>query len=561
MSNKTVNEKDEKLIEESKDGLEDEKKLISHEEIDDSNLTEKSIEQIKVLEEKLSEINLEDNVPDINNTDIEKSKKIEEYPKPDNLINDDSQKILSTNDVDDLGEITFELSSSTDEELKNKIAQIKSELNANLTFKDKLKQLFKPKAQKKIEKKMIENKAIELSGNKRNVKYVQTNFRSTIGLFSVFYSRNDMAWRIMIACLVGIIIGLVTFLFVQNTGVVVTGMSGIFQGIARISKVLLTKFQDSLHLNEAHISVIYSALFYGSYLLANVPLIIFSYKKIGKNFTIISTIPVLLSNIIPLLLNLIPNADKLFVFGDTISKVTSIENGIITETGTELNKYGVNILTFINGQFNGELILDAPKFISMFLYTMMAGIFNGMAISMIMAVGGSAGGLDFISFYFSYKKNKPLGTILLSFNISSVIITTMLGSYISAIIVNPEVYYRYEFFFSQNLLTGFIYAVILSLMIGNLFPKDKVVKISIYSSQVLKIRNYLYSKNFNHSLTINTTTGGYSMSKQQNIEIICMFIEIPKILHQLRTCDAQGLITITRVKGIDGKLMIESNIN
>ena len=160
MSNKTVNEKDEKLIEESKDGLEDEKKLISHEEIDDSNLTEKSIEQIKVLEEKLSEINLEDNVPDINNTDIEKSKKIEEYPKPDNLINDDSQKILSTNDVDDLGEITFELSSSTDEELKNKIAQIKSELNANLTFKDKLKQLFKPKAQKKIEKKINQARGI-----------------------------------------------------------------------------------------------------------------------------------------------------------------------------------------------------------------------------------------------------------------------------------------------------------------------------------------------------------------------------------------------------------------
>lgn len=536
------------------------------EDIENLNLTDKSINEIKILEEKLNELDntiIKDgdasyDLPSEAPTLIQPGEiPLENQPLPTSTVEEN----------EDSGEISLEPISSTDVEIKEKIAQIKSELNAELTWKDKIRNFFKPKKQKIIEKQLIENKAIELNKNKKNVKYVQTNFKSTIGLFSVFYSRNDMKWRIMIAIFAGLIMGLVSFIFVQNTGVVVTGMSGIFQGISRIVRVFLVKNQENLNLDATKISSIYSAMFYGTYLLANIPLIIFSYKKIGKNFTILSTIVVLVSNILPMLLNLIPNSDAITIFGKTISTEYIIDQNSLVEKKSDLTKYGVNILTFINGNFtfpNGggtATILDAPKFVSMFLYVLCAGVINGFAIAMNMAIGGSTGGLDFISFFFAYKKNKSLKTLLISFNIVSVFLTTMLGSYISAIIANPAQYSGYEYFFSQNLLTGFIYAFLLSVMVSNLFPKDKVVKIGIYSSKVVEIRNYLYSKNFNHSLTINTTTGGYSMSQQQNIEIICMFMEIPRILEQLRSCDKYALITITNMKGIDGKLMVESAIN
>lgn len=522
----------------------------------DDELTEKEKQEIDELKAKLKEINL---------STIEEKKETLSTPIKSSVDNKDTN-------TDD-GEISLQAMSSTDVELKKKIALIKSELNSDLSIIDRFKKLFRSKKQKQLEQELIEKKALKLNKNKKEIKYIQTSFKSTIGLFSVFYSRNDMKWRIIVACIVGVIMSFVSLIFVQNTGVVITGMSGIFQGIARISKVLLLKNESSLGLTQANIETIYTLMFYGMYLLVNIPLIIFSYKKIGKNFTIISGILVVLSNIIPLIINLIPGMSELFIFGDTrpteiILNVVNDSNGVqvFQQQNSELYTMGVGVLTFkntVSTTTNGTTVLinDGPKFISMALYILAAGLINGFAFSMIMAVGGSTGGLDFISFYFAYKKNKSIGPVLLTFNISSVFITTMLGSYIPAIVVNAQAYSGYEYFFSQNLFTGIIYAVVLSTMISNLFPKDKVVKITVYSSKVYKIRNHLYAKNFNHSLTINNTTGGYSLTDQKNIEIICMFIEVPKILQEIRSCDPHGLITLTRIKGIDGKLTIASSIN
>lgn len=65
----------------------------------------------------------------------------------------------------------------------------------------------------------------------------------------------------------------------------------------------------------------------------NIPLIIFSYFKIGKNFTKITTLSFLVSDLIGLGLGFIPNADKITqIFGVTVSSVE------------HLQKYGVKIL-------------------------------------------------------------------------------------------------------------------------------------------------------------------------------------------------------------------------
>lgn len=350
----------------------------------------------------------------------------------------------------------------------------------------------------------------------------------------------------------------VSIVMIQNTGVIVSGMSGIFQGIARITKTAVLK--GNL-LNPENAEVLYTSMFYGFYLIVSIPLIIFSYFKIGKNFTILSSIPVVVSTVVPLLINLIPGTKDLFIFGDTRPEVLKIVNpnsDLVAEQGN-LYKFGVQMLTFQNKTINGVYITDGSKFGFMFMYTVSAGLLNGLAYSMALAVGGSTGGLDFISFYYSYKKNKSIGKMLLFFNMGSVLLTSIIGSYIPAIIADGDA--SYERFFSQNLVSGIIYSILVASVINLLFPKDKAVKITIYSDKANKIRDYLYSKNFNHSLTINTTTGGYSMTEKKNIEIICMFIEIPRILREIRYCDIDTLVTITPLKGIEGKLRIENSIN
>ena len=110
-------------------------------------------------------------------------------------------------------------------------------------------------------------------------------------------------------------------------------------------------------------------------------------------------------------------------------------------------------------------------------------------------------------------------------------------------------------------MSGVIYTIVVSTVLHNLFPKDKIVKIQIYCEDVIAIRNYLYLNNFNHSLTINTTTGGYSLQEKKNIEIICLFIEVPKILAKIKEAKSEMMITISPISGIDGKLSVEEALN
>lgn len=365
--------------------------------------------------------------------------------------------------------------------------------------------------------------------------YVVTHYKNTIGAFSKVYSRSDMKWRIFIMCIVGLFMGFVSLFFVQNTGVYISGTSGIFQGIARIVRVAMKKEGY----DEAFVFLIYDLMFYLLYVLSNIPLVIFSWKKMGKKFTILSCIPVLLSNLLPLAFNQIPGMNEIFLFGNTTIK--------------ENLEFGVQLLTFQDGD-------NSYKIIYMFLYCLAGGLINGVAYSLALAVGGSTGGLDFITFYFAYKKKKSLGPTLLIFNNLSILLSSIMGSYIGYGIAFGD--FSFYNIISANFLSGVIYSIIVTIVIANLFPKDRVVKIQIYSENIIDIRNKLYAMNFNHSLTINTTTGGYSLQEKKNMEIICLFIETPKILRQIKSIeDNNVLITITPIRGIDGKLSAEDALN
>lgn len=370
--------------------------------------------------------------------------------------------------------------------------------------------------------------------------FVMNHYKTTIGLFSKIYGRNDFKWRIGIIIIVGLLMSFSSLLFIQNTGVYISGTSGIFQGIARVVKMCLKKENN---LSDDTINLIYQIMFYVIYLATNIPLVIFSFKKMGKKFTILSTIVVVISNVVPLIISQIPGVNNFFIFGDTRIPVDE-----------PLSAYR-NDLYLLNFERS-----ERELAISMFLYALFAGLINGFAYSMATAVGGSTGGLDFISFFFAYKKKKPIGPILLIFNVSSVLISVTLGSFVAGGIAN-ESNWRIENFVSQNLMSGIVYTIVVITVLNNLFPKDKVVKIQIYCEDVMLIRNYLYSVNFNHSLTINTTTGGYSLQEKKNIEIICLYIEVPKIIKRLKEVKKDMMITISPIKGIDGKLSVENALN
>ena len=66
------------------------------------------------------------------------------------------------------------------------------------------------------------------------------------------------------------------------------------------------------------------------------------------------------------------------------------------------------------------------------VYAIANGLLTGGYVALPQADSGSSGGLDVISFYYAKKKGKPIGTILAYFNLASVLVSIIIGSYIAS---------------------------------------------------------------------------------------------------------------------------------
>ncbi|MEG2245495.1 MAG: YitT family protein [Malacoplasma sp.] len=411
----------------------------------------------------------------------------------------------------------------------------------NTTPKTKTKTPKDKAPSKKPIKEKIVTKLINTDITKEDLekKYAISKIKTNVSIFSHLHNIKSFWWRVLVIIIVGMVGGLVSLFLVQNTGVYTFGLSGMIQGIARISKVSMLKNNIDPVLAES----IYSLLFYGLYILINIPLLIFSWKKIGRKFTILTLLSIVTSNLFPFLLSLIPGVENVFLFGEV--------SPISPELEHISKNYGVYLLTFNN--------VDSQKFISLFIYTLIASVTVGVCYSLTLTFNASTGGLDIVSLHYSMKKNKSIGSMILYFNIATILFSVFVGSFLSAGIADGN--FGYERFFSQNLISAIIYSLISSLVLNRLFPKNKLIKLTIYSKKIQEIREYLYSKNFSHSLTINNTIGGYSMQSNQNIEIICFYMELPKLLNDVQKADDKSLITITPIIGLFGEMSVKKVID
>lgn len=120
-----------------------------------------------------------------------------------------------------------------------------------------------------------------------------------------------------------------TLLLVQNSGLYSSGVAGIFQAIARFSQAMLRK--GGLDLDT--VNLIYNIMFWGFYLLANIPLLIFAHKKVSKQFAYLTFLYILMNQIFGLCFSFIPGISEINIFGST---TFVSDNIIIQEIGLKL---------------------------------------------------------------------------------------------------------------------------------------------------------------------------------------------------------------------------------
>lgn len=383
--------------------------------------------------------------------------------------------------------------------------------------------------------------------NIQNVKYAAKTIK-----LGFLYKINKLWIKILLTSLFGIFGSIATWLFVQYTGVYTAGLSGVIQGLSKITKLSIEQMgSDFYELSN----LIYNLMFWVLYFIINLPLLIFAYFKVGKQFAILTTVYIAIGQIVGFGLGFINDSQGIFIF-------------------TKMNPEVLNSLNLPNEYIPGVQFLpwntDQGIVFGLFIYSMANAIVNGICYSSIYILGASTGGNDIIGFYYSKVKNKSIGNLLTIFNVISLLVGVTIGSFFCWLIKagTPEYASKINFdittilstLFSPNLIASILGSIVSGILFNYYFPRNKVIKVQIYSEKASEIALTLISSNWNYSLLLSNNKDDIlnSQNSKLSLETICLYINIPTLISTIRSIDSEGLITIYSTFGFDGELPTSS---
>lgn len=406
----------------------------------------------------------------------------------------------------------------------------------------------------------------------------QKRFRSGILKFPSFYSLKSLKMRYFFVIILAIIFGSMTAILVQSTGLYTGGFNACFQGIARFVYAILRKKAgegvSDINRNQVLIAkVVYNALFWGLYLLLNIPLLIFAYKKIGKTFASLSLTFVIIAQITGFLVGFMKSSISGFnsfqVFGDT------------TTVDWNLNQYDIKCILFYpnffpamraNGSFDWSLATtngasdqiknmivsdNVCKIFILLVYAVAYSLISATIYTIVFIMGGSTAGSDFIVIFWSQEKNKNVGATSIVTQGILMVVGVVFGTYCSSILVNHNVYSSWQYILSANLFISFVWTFMHGTLIDRFFPWRKFVRVEVFSQHTKNINLHLKKINYTHPSTIITAEGGYSGKPTYVYTTICMMVELPTLVREVRSLDDRCLISATTITDIDGYINLQ----
>jgi len=377
--------------------------------------------------------------------------------------------------------------------------------------------------------------------------------------FAKLYFSKNIPLKYGLAAIMGFVFAVLALFLVKNTGGFSFGFSGLMQGIDRL--IVYFIYKSGVSADKAKLA--YSILFWGLILVANTPLFFFSWKKIGKRFTLLTLTFILTNSISGLLLDLIPGINNVFLFGDTTLYVVNNLPAGYTSWIIKLRDMGINIIPFsvpesLRILTVGDVtytIYDPANYAKPFflLFAQLIYAFaGGCAFAVIYIIGGSTAGTDFISVYLSAKKGMNVSTAFFFINLACVTLASILGCYIPAALEIKECA-GYQFFFSANLINTIISLLIFTLFFRKFYPRNKKYRVEVMSNNVDGIKKQLYFQHYVHATSLTDFTGGYEGKKIPAVMTICSTLELPLLLDIINTVDSNAIVDVTDVKYFQGK--------
>ena len=271
--------------------------------------------------------------------------------------------------------------------------------------------------------------------------------------------------------------------------IVTGGISGLSQNIAKIVKICGGEIPD--YFVEAL-----------GYTIFNIPLMFFAFFKIGKRFSILTAINVLVSSAF---ISLIPTW------------------GLSNEIG------------------NSFLVLGQP--VARLLF---GGICTGLASALAFKGEISCGGIDIITYYFSLRKSTSVGKYAMAAN------GTIVALYSILIIIDNPADYNIAII---SLFYSAVYILVVILVIDTINLRNKKVQIQLItkSNQLAKA----LITHFPHGATIAKGQGAYTHQDEQIIYMIVSSFELKNVVTLARKVDPHVFISATSLIQVYGNFYIK----
>ena len=231
------------------------------------------------------------------------------------------------------------------------------------------------------------------------------------------------------------------------------------------------------------------------YLLINIPILILAWKKLSRRFTIYSTIDVVVTSVF---LAVLPNnLDEMLNL--------SVNKGNIT-------------------------FLDAALFV---------GLLNGTANALCYIFGGSTGGTDVISMYFSVKKQASLGKMTTIINGIIILLGFIIDGSSQAI--------------SRTLYT-LVYLVINAIVIDIFYIRNRRAVLLITTSKGDEISKEITS-NFVRGVTKLDAKGGYTGEHKDFLYCACSSFEVIDIINKVKVIDPNAFVSVLEANKVHGNFL------
>lgn len=414
----------------------------------------------------------------------------------------------------------------------------------------------------------------------------KVKFNTNLVKFANFYAVKHEWSKYLIAVLAGIIMSVATIFLVEVTGLYIGGTTSFFQGLARMFYSLIKVFGN---VSEKVLPIIYNLMFWGFYLVVNIPLLIFAYKKLSKRFALLSAAYLVTMQVCGFLWSLIPDIHNVMLFGDTTTIDQNLKNFNI-----QIITFSPNVFPMFSGSEHAILIWttitdikasndiirtaitnqNIVEFFLLLIYAVIFSLFSSLSAAILFMIGGSTAGGDIVTIYYSQKKHKELGTIMIIYNTVLMFLGVTCGSYFSGVAygassefasivkngITGNPYVGWQYLISANLVASFVWVLCHGSLIDRLFPWQKMVRVEIFCSKesVTKIRSGLKKYNYTHPLTISGCKGGYSGKDVNSIVSVMQFVELPEFIQIIRHFDKKCMISTTRVSDLDGYIAVQN---